>query len=206
MKGINYIQFLWKSTNEHGVHSPFVYNFITKCFYSTRPVMAEHDNPALSKRQLALAYRLLNCRKPTKLFVLGENAANLTETLRVAGESLNMRLWFCSTLARVPGGIDMAYISNADKGNVLNLFDQMLPDIHNDTLCVIANIHSSREMQEAWQALQNHPKVIVTIDTYHTGLIFFRREQAKQHFTVRLSQSVLLDAVLGVRNLYGLIG
>ncbi len=28
-----YIKFLLKSSNQHGVHSPFVYNLITKCFY-----------------------------------------------------------------------------------------------------------------------------------------------------------------------------
>lgn len=30
---IQYIKFLFKSTNQHGVHSPFVYNLVTKCFY-----------------------------------------------------------------------------------------------------------------------------------------------------------------------------
>jgi len=29
-----YIKFLLKSTNQHGVHSPFVYNLVTKCFYN----------------------------------------------------------------------------------------------------------------------------------------------------------------------------
>jgi len=28
-----YIKFLLKSTNQHGVHSPFVYHLVTKCFY-----------------------------------------------------------------------------------------------------------------------------------------------------------------------------
>ena len=30
---IQYLKFLYLSTNQHGVHSPFVFNFITKCFY-----------------------------------------------------------------------------------------------------------------------------------------------------------------------------
>ncbi|MGC1472764.1 MAG: class I SAM-dependent methyltransferase [Psychroserpens sp.] len=30
---IAYIKFLFKSTNQHGVHSPFVYDLITNCFY-----------------------------------------------------------------------------------------------------------------------------------------------------------------------------
>jgi predicted O-methyltransferase YrrM len=30
-----YIKFLLKSTNQHGVHSPFVFNLVTKCFYDT---------------------------------------------------------------------------------------------------------------------------------------------------------------------------
>ena len=28
-----FIRFVLKSTNQHGVHSPFVYNLVTKCFY-----------------------------------------------------------------------------------------------------------------------------------------------------------------------------
>lgn len=29
----SYLKFLWKSTNQHGVHSPFVFDLVTKCFY-----------------------------------------------------------------------------------------------------------------------------------------------------------------------------
>ncbi|MEO8534993.1 MAG: class I SAM-dependent methyltransferase [Flavobacterium sp.] len=32
----SYIQFLWKSKNEHAVHSPFVFNLLTKCFYDKK--------------------------------------------------------------------------------------------------------------------------------------------------------------------------
>ncbi len=29
----SYLQFLWHSKNQHGVHSPFVFDLVTKCFY-----------------------------------------------------------------------------------------------------------------------------------------------------------------------------
>ena len=29
----SYLNFLWNSTNQHGVHSPFVFDLVTKCFY-----------------------------------------------------------------------------------------------------------------------------------------------------------------------------
>lgn len=32
---LSYLKFLVKSTNHHGVHSPFVYNLVTKCFYNS---------------------------------------------------------------------------------------------------------------------------------------------------------------------------
>ena len=38
----SYLKFLWKSKNEHVVHSPFVFNLLTKCFYDkkTKPEYA----------------------------------------------------------------------------------------------------------------------------------------------------------------------
>ncbi|MCV9930965.1 class I SAM-dependent methyltransferase [Flavobacterium sp. LS1R47] len=38
----SYLKFLWNSKNEHAVHSPFVFNLLTKCFYDkkTKPEYA----------------------------------------------------------------------------------------------------------------------------------------------------------------------
>jgi len=32
----SYLNFLWNSKNEHGVHSPFVFDLVTKCFYDKK--------------------------------------------------------------------------------------------------------------------------------------------------------------------------
>ena len=38
----SYWEFLWKSKNQHGVHSPFVFDLVTKCFYD-RTIYPEYS-------------------------------------------------------------------------------------------------------------------------------------------------------------------
>jgi hypothetical protein len=41
-------------------------------------------------------------------------------------------------------------------------------------------------MLKAWEIIKQHPKVSVTINMYFWGIVFFRKEQLKQHFTIRV--------------------
>ena len=41
-------------------------------------------------------------------------------------------------------------------------------------------------MELSWDIIEKHPKVTVTIDTFQWGLVFFRREQEKEHFIIRV--------------------
>ncbi|SFF74508.1 Predicted O-methyltransferase YrrM [Salegentibacter agarivorans] len=72
------------------------------------------------------------------------------------------------------------------KKATLKYFQQLLSSAHNSSVFVFDDIHWSAEMEEAWEEIKAHPKVRVTIDTFFLGLVFFRKEQAKQHFTIRL--------------------
>lgn len=71
------------------------------------------------------------------------------------------------------------------KEPTLDYFEQCLTKAHNDTVIVMDDIHWSRGMEEAWQAIKQHPRVTVTIDLYDMGLVFLRTEQAQEHFTLR---------------------
>jgi predicted O-methyltransferase YrrM len=75
---------------------------------------------------------------------------------------------------------------NHQKQATLNYFALLLPTITNETVWIFDDIHWSSEMEEAWKIIKNHPKVTVTIDTFQWGLVFFRREQPKEHFTIRV--------------------
>lgn len=75
---------------------------------------------------------------------------------------------------------------NHTKKATLDYFELLLPTITNDSVWIFDDIHWSAEMEEAWETIKKHPKVTVTIDTFQWGLVFFRREQPKEHFIIRV--------------------
>jgi predicted O-methyltransferase YrrM len=75
---------------------------------------------------------------------------------------------------------------NHSKKATLEYFELLLPTITNETVWIFDDIHWSAEMEEAWEIIKNHPKVKVTIDTFQWGIVFFRYEQQKEHFTLRV--------------------
>ncbi|OYQ43407.1 hypothetical protein CHU92_03465 [Flavobacterium cyanobacteriorum] len=206
----SYINFLWNSSNLHGVHSPFVFGYISKAFYAKAARLTKREHNAATgtvKYQPAeLLYRIISNTKSSKLFILGEEAVEITEMLRKLGEANSLQLWFFSLLAPIPGGADLAYISGKDKEEILPLFEQAVPNMGKNKVCIIGNIHSSAATEKAWSTIKNDPRVTVTIDAYYMGLVFFRHGQAKQHFVIRATTSWLTDVVLGFRNLWGLLG
>jgi predicted O-methyltransferase YrrM len=74
---------------------------------------------------------------------------------------------------------------NHQKDATLRYFDLLLPTITNDSVWIFDDIHWSADMEQAWETIKNHPKVKVTIDTFQWGIVFFRKEQLKEHFILR---------------------
>jgi len=68
----------------------------------------------------------------------------------------------------------------------LKYFEKLLKHIHKDTVIMVDDIYWSDEMKQAWQHLQQHPAVRQSIDTFHFGMLFFRPEQFKQNFMIRI--------------------
>ena len=82
---------------------------------------------------------------------------------------------------------DLIYFDgNHQKTATLDYFEKLLPTTHNDSVFIFDDIHWSKEMEEAWEEIKKHPSVSATIDTFQWGLVFFRKEQVKQDFTIRV--------------------
>ncbi|MDX1939820.1 MAG: class I SAM-dependent methyltransferase [Saprospiraceae bacterium] len=70
-------------------------------------------------------------------------------------------------------------------GASLQYFEQCLPYAHENSVFVIADIHWSDEMEQAWKQMQQHPRITLSVDLFHFGLLFFRKErQEKEHFVL----------------------
>ena len=83
--------------------------------------------------------------------------------------------------------LDFVYFDgNHQKEATLKYFEFCLQHINNNSVFIFDDIHWSKNMDEAWEEIKKHPKVKVTIDTYQWGIVFFRKEQVKEHFTIRV--------------------
>lgn len=92
-----------------------------------------------------------------------------------------------STLAASSTPFDFVFIDgNHRKDPTLCYFEQLLAKADHDTVFVFDDIHWSKEMEEAWEQIKQHPSVTLTIDLFFIGLVFLRKEQkAKEHFVIR---------------------
>lgn len=82
--------------------------------------------------------------------------------------------------------IDFVFIDGNHRFEpTLKYFICVFDKCHEDSVIIIDDIHWSHEMEEAWRAIKKHPSVTITIDLFHMGLVFFKKDQAREHFILR---------------------
>lgn len=82
--------------------------------------------------------------------------------------------------------LDYFYLDgNHQEQPVLDYFEMALPYLHTKSVVVIADNHWSTGMNRAWQTLQKHPKVTMSIDLFDFGILFFDNAFLdKQHYSI----------------------
>ena len=163
-KVLSHLQFLLKSTNEHGVHSPFVFNFVTKCLYSKQKL---HNNKTINILLKSIGYFKF---RNVKIDSNPEIEKLVKDTFQnIASNGPKVDLLFTAQM-------------NVSK------FVALLSDgkLHNDSMILVEGIHQNKQQQKNWQNLITSPNITVSIDMFHCGAIFIRKEQEKEHFTIRI--------------------
>ena len=88
---------------------------------------------------------------------------------------------------REMNSIDFAFLDGNHRYEpTINYFEQILSKSNDDTIVILDDIHWSKEVEEAWAYVQNHPRVTTTIDLFFIGVVFFRKEfKNKQLFVIK---------------------
>lgn len=251
----HYILFWFKATNQHGVHSPFVFKLVTEGLYQktdsaitstlknyrksllnnttklsiedfgagsrrlknnnrTIKSMAKHAGSTLKKMQLL--YQLTNFFKPHQILELGTSLGLGTYALQIGNSAAEITTiegskilhQFTSHLLKnyneqhinfihsrfeeaLPqlskNNYDLIFFDgNHTKEATLHYVEQLLPTTNNNTLWIFDDIYWSKNMTEAWETIKQLPEVTVTVDVFYFGLVFFRKEQTKEHFKIRV--------------------
>ena len=253
----SYLKFFWQSKNEHGVHSPFVFDLVTKCFHdktiypeyeilknyrnsllenkntievtdfgagsrvfksNTREVYKITKTAGITSKNAELLFRIVRYFKPQNVLEIGTSLGLATSALSLGNVKSKI-----TTLEGCPNTLHVAqkqfeefgfknitsintefscylknyqlsiinyqliyFDGNHSKEATLEYFELLLPTINNETVWIFDDIHWSPAMEVAWEVIKNHPKVTVTIDTFQWGFVFFRTQQLKEHFVIRV--------------------
>lgn len=160
---ISYLKFLLSATNQHGVHSPFVYGFVTKGLY-----LKGNKNLSIAENVVAKSISYFS----HKNICLTKDADRFKLKLNVIFENLDY--------ATFP--FDIIY-ANALKEDPTPIGEEYF---HNETMLIVTDIYTNKKTHAMWNRLKDKEHVRVTVDVYHCGMVFFRKEQAKEHFKIRI--------------------
>lgn len=162
----SYLKFLYRSSNQHGVHSPFVYNLLTKGLYRKEPRYKG------SKKSKVFSKRIVAYFRPNIIDVVGNvNKANLKAQIRPFGTYSDKAdvIW-------IGYQCNWQFVSN----------DQLYHAMHNDSVLMIDKRKLNRQGKVFYKNLVLDPRFTVTIDFFFFALLFVRKEQLKEHFILRM--------------------
>jgi predicted O-methyltransferase YrrM len=73
--------------------------------------------------------------------------------------------------------VDLVFLDGDHRGEaVLSYAAAIWPHLHHDSVLIISDIYWSDDMTQAWEALKKWPRVRLSVDWLHLGLLFFRKE------------------------------
>ena len=162
---IEYVKYRWVAKDRHGVHSPFAYEL------SEKTLTAKPEN---NTRQIIQTPAWVTPRYKALINILARNYKYNNLYLIPADEPLE-----------IPPQ-DMLIFSPDNPGNWVRHFNKYQQFLSQDSAVLVYGIHSSRRHSAKWKRLYTHPKVMMSIDLYNVGLLFFRKEfKEKQHFVLK---------------------
>jgi predicted O-methyltransferase YrrM len=252
---VRYVRYWFQATNQHGIHSPFVFDLYNRTIHSTgyfyafdrierlRQILLQSKkkiavidfgtgksetrslahiaaHASKSKKHGQLLFRMAHSFQPDTIIEMGTSLGISTaylasfhsackvitlegcpETAAIAQS--NFKWMGLKNIAQRVGEFDGTLSSlikssalphlhtlffidgNHKKEPTLRYFNELLKIANEHSIFIFDDIHWSADMEAAWITIQQHEKVTVTIDLFFVGIVFFRKEQAKENFILK---------------------
>ncbi|MGZ8559631.1 MAG: O-methyltransferase [Chitinophagaceae bacterium] len=145
---------------------------------------------------LGITTSYLSLARPDAKLITLEGAPAIAETARQNFKTLNIQPVeivtgnFDETLSSVISklsSVSFVFIDgNHRREPTESYFNQLLPKTNNESILIFDDIHWSKEMEQAWATIKQHPSVYCSIDLFFIGIVLFRKEfKEKRHFVIR---------------------
>ena len=83
-------------------------------------------------------------------------------------------------------GLDYVFFDgNHRKEPTLKYFEMCLQKASPSSIFIFDDINWSKEMKQAWTEIKNHQRVLISIDLFVMGIVFFNPDFSKQQFVIR---------------------
>jgi len=164
-----YFNYYFNASNGkgHGVHSPFVFNFISSILNNKEL----SEEAASANKYHALVNRMIDFYKPAVVMEI-EASSNQVHALKVIDGAEAIGLFYLK--------------QNKNAADLMIYFNAAIKKVNTQSILIFDGIHESKEMEANWEKIKMHYEVKLTIDLYKLCIVFFRQEQLeKENFTIR---------------------
>jgi predicted O-methyltransferase YrrM len=186
--GSNYRNRKVSDVARHALKSPFWAQFFFRLirYYEYKEVLELGTSLGLTTAYMAKAgaevHTLEGCANTLQVAKEGFTAMGLDSVQTVPG---NIDQTLMLTLEEMQK-VDLALLdANHRYEPTLRYFNACYKKISANGVIIFDDIYWSSEMKKAWKEICADPRVSISIDFFHVGLVFFRKGVEKQHFVLR---------------------
>lgn len=202
-----------RRANGQGIHSPYIFRFITTVLNSKWPYYAfealedVHQSetrhtlfPILKKephRVQRMIFRIVNDQQPSIMLEIGnQNGIDTQYMVNACPKAICKSITYApnstdnqiidKTLLDLPQVDFVLFNAPATCQQRMNEFKKCLQKVHDGTLFVVKHNHQTPEQALAWKLMHNHPQIRASIDLYYLGILFFRNDLPKCKLRIKM--------------------
>ena len=197
---LSYLNYRYKAVNAYGLHSPFLFDFYNEViaakkefyfFKRFRAILPKYTN-VISEEKALFLFRWTAFYKPDSVRLQEVNfpvALALSIPTNLKSLSVDSLGVYTEKEQRVLAseGVLIQECVPTTMFYCQTLTEELLSSFQDYECVIIQNPHQNKVKEEFWNILCASKEVSISIDLFQFGILLFDKNQAKQHFVVKIA-------------------